>query len=111
MTGELLRIAKASGGPPARERDEDDEEGPPKFPESPRRACVKDADCALTPVTPCTCGPCGTAWRQSARKEIAARMKVNFSNANCGGVGCPACAGSFAGTRAVCREKQCTPAP
>lgn len=107
MTGELLRFAKASGGPPAVERFE---EAPPKYPQSARRACVKDSDCALTPLTPCTCGPCGVAWRESARKEIAARMKANFSTAACGGVGCPACAGSYAGTRAVCREKQCTPA-
>lgn len=106
MTPELLRFAKASGGAGPLDRPD---EGPPRYPDSPRRACVKDADCALTPTTPCTCPGCGVTWREAARKEIAARMKVHFSSADCGGVGCPACAGSSARTRAICREKQCTP--
>lgn len=117
MNAELLRIAQGSGGYGVSaevDEDEDEEEprgGPPKLPAAERRACKVDADCALTPLTPCTCPGCGSVWRVAARKEVVARMKKNFAQANCGGVGCPACAGREVGTKAVCRDNQCAPAP
>lgn len=109
FTPELLRIARASGGFEDGKPD-GDALGAPRLPVSERRACKVDADCALTPETPCTCPGCGSVWRQAARKEVAARMTKNFAQANCGGVGCPACAGRLVGTKAVCRESQCAPA-
>ncbi|MBL8910894.1 MAG: thermonuclease family protein [Archangium sp.] len=114
MNAELLRIAQGSGGygvDPEAAEGEPRGEGPPKLAAAERRACKADAECALTPTTPCTCPGCGSVWRQAARKEVVARMKKNFAQANCGGVGCPACAGREVGTKAVCREGQCTPAP
>ncbi|MFT3711854.1 MAG: thermonuclease family protein [Archangium sp.] len=108
VTPELLRVVKDSGftmrAPPMTEE-------APLLPPSERRECKADADCALTPNTPCTCLGCGSTWKQAARKEIAARMAKNFAQVNCGGVGCPACAGREIGSRAICRQNQCAPAP
>lgn len=110
MTGDVLRSAQASGEVTSFRRDD----GSPVFPVHPRRSCTADKDCALTPATPCTCPGCGEVWRQAARVDVVKRMKTNFGRATCSPVGCPACAAREVGTRAVCRETQCTadgPAP
>jgi hypothetical protein len=61
----------------------------------------------LAPEPPCTCPPCGSASRHAARRDVVERMKASFGRASCGGVGCPACATTWTGTNAVCREGQC----
>lgn len=110
MTGDVLRSAQASGEVVSFHRDD----GAPVFPVHARRTCKADKDCALTPAAPCTCPGCGAMWRQAARAEVVKRMQANFARATCGPVGCPACAARVVGTRAVCRDTQCTvdgPAP
>ena len=110
MTGDVLRNAQASGELTSFRRDD----GSPVLPAHARRSCTADKDCALTPATPCTCPGCGEVWRHAARADVVKRMTTNFARATCGPVGCPACAAREVGTRAVCREAQCTvdgPAP
>ena len=104
MTGDVLRSAQASGEV-LRVRLDD---GTPVFPVHARRSCKTDRDCALSPPAPCTCPGCGTVWREAARLDVVKRMKTNFARATCDPVGCPACAAREVGTRAVCREAQCT---
>ena len=99
-----IRIAESSGEPEGVERDDDNRR---LLPRSPRRACKVDKDCAVAPMTPCTCPPCGHAWREAARADVVQRMKKNFARAACGGVGCPACATMWGGTKAVCKDEQC----
>lgn len=105
LTKDLLRFAEAQGGPGVFEERSD--ERAPAWPQSPRRACTVDADCALSPPVPCSCPGCGTRWREPARKDVVKRMQTNFARVTCGSVGCAACASREAGTKAVCREQQC----
>jgi hypothetical protein len=108
VTPEVLRIVKDSGFGAGQSYSDTES---PQLQSSERRACKADTDCALAPIAPCTCPGCGSTWREAARKEVVSRMKRNFAQANCGGVGCPACAGREVGTRAVCRAGQCAAAP
>lgn len=103
MTKDAQRIAEARG-----DVVEVDDDGRVELPPSPRRECKVDAECALAPVVPCTCGGCGGQWRQAARKEIVKRMTKNFARATCMPPGCPACAGHLVGTKAVCKAQQCS---
>lgn len=110
LTPELLRFAEAQGAlqPGLGVRDDD---GRPRLPPSPRRACRADADCALAPVVPCTCPGCGAVWRTPVRKDVGLRLQANFARVTCGGVGCAACASHDVGTKAVCRDAQCVVVP
>ncbi|MBL8921260.1 MAG: thermonuclease family protein [Myxococcaceae bacterium] len=110
LTPELLRFAEAQGPlQPAQALRRD--EGAPRLPQSARRACSGDADCALAPPVPCTCPGCGAVWRTPVRKDVGQRMQSNFARVTCGSVGCPACATREAGTKAVCRDAQCVVVP
>ncbi|MCC6749219.1 MAG: hypothetical protein IT371_16270 [Deltaproteobacteria bacterium] len=79
---------------------------PPTLPPAPERACSVDADCTLIdPAEPCTCPPCGQAWRRPVHRAAARAWEQRRQRTLCAGLEC--CKSRVYGESARCVQGQC----
>lgn len=75
------------------------------------RECKRDEDCTLRPQFACDpCLPCGTSWRVPINVWTLKRIRKQEELKDCHRR-CPRCKRNSRGTKAVCREGQCTVKP
>lgn len=97
----LTQLGQSSGGaiPPRR-----------PWPRPEERRCRADDECALAPVPPGICGPCGTRWRRGVRSQVARRLERLYKRLRFARFGCPRCLVRSIGSKARCVKELCSAA-
>ena len=81
--------------------------GHPAIKRDPRRVCKADADCVLAFRTPCSCAPCGKAWRRATNRKAYQQLKRGWAIKVPRCKPCTQCMTQWRGRKAVCVKGQC----